>query len=355
MKESTRAWAFKRNALLPTYFVLFGTLAIAAMLPLPGPISGLSPVMDALAQEEPPPGKACDRDGDHWVKDTRSCINKYGTDNLDCDDSNPDVPNPDGCPLPSGGETFQIKVRFGDESDNNVGLPLGDKGALLYLNDIGYRCCAENSTQPCSTKVCDFLGEVDVSDLDNTEAFGIAPALFNLLRLTEIRRTLIEPWKCFDTEYEDGSDPLNIPPPLPPADLDRKPPGYYEEPGLTEDVVYEFDLRSPVGEGKWWAKVRARSSDMTMEDVQRYGFHYGGECERANNVCPPLDAMTDPSTTYVFDRGFTSAVFGTGTNKQGEPQTCRCTVSSTPSCPDNVDMGELPRPAGAIFVKRITP
>lgn len=109
-------------------------------------------------------------------------------------------------------------------------------------------------------------------------------------------------------------------------------------------------LRSPVvanPDARWWAKVRVVSDDMEGE-VQNYGFHFGGLCDRTGSKCPPLSDLVDSGE---YENGWTSAVFGSNTNKRGEPQTCRCTVSSKPSCPDHVDMGPDPRPAAHIFIK----
>lgn len=308
-----------------TYLVLMGILGMTALIPLPDSVNGWSPTTPVMAQEAPGPG--CDHDGDTYWKSSRSCINKYGVDKIDCDDSDPGLTT--NCDPPVGSNRFTITVRFGDE---------GDYAGSPDLNDFDYDCASSSSCIEttfdaegeiiCGSQVCDFLATVDTAD---SPFFGIAPSLFNLLALTEIRRTTIEPELCFS---------------IPSA------PYYpFTLPGYTKNVVYEFDLRSPVDEGKWWAKVRAKSDDMAGEE-QRYGFHFGGECNRAEGECPPLDGIT-VETPYVFGDGFTSAVFGSGTNKLYEPQTCRCTVSSQPSCPENVDMGALPRPAGAIFVTKL--
>jgi len=237
-----------------------------------------------------------------------------------CDNPRYAAKNPVECGGEPQGEkkTLSVTVQFGDEYDN-------------FIDCAASPSCAETSfivtgNVECSSQVCDFVA----TDIGDTEPFGIAPSLFNMLALTSIRGTQLVPEDCF-----------NIP-------LDGIPPTEYDLPGYTKETVHKFTLRTPVvaDSGSWWADVGARSTDMNAE-VQNYTFKFGGQCDRSEGICP---ALSDASVDGVYESDARPGVFGSGTNRRGEPQTCRCTVSSKPSCPASVDMGTHAEPAVRISV-----
>ena len=200
-------------------------------------------------------------------------------------------------------------------------------------------------TVTCSSQVCDFekSNESDPPWSPN-KPFGIPPSQFNLLAKTESRGTEIVPAYCFSTEH-DGDIVANT--------FDPEAHNAYAVPGLTLNNINGFWLRSPVvstadAEGKWWAHVWAHSDDMNGVERQ-YRFNFGGECNSDGGVrCPKL---RDGNFTGDFENGFAGGVFGENTNPRGDGQTCRCTVSSKPGCPDHVDLGDgVPRPASYIKI-----
>lgn len=245
-------------------------------------------------------------------------------------------PPPEPPPPPPGEEiTLDVTVFFGDEGNGDP----EDCDNQLYPDACVQTSFTAVGTVICSSQVCDFLGAVQAP------FFNIPPSLLNLLALTEIRGTAIVPEQCF---YGDQDESGNFT-----GSASTKFDAIYmdEEAGVARQGIYEFWLRSPVvagADGQWWAKVRTVSTDMAGVP-QLYGFHFGGYCVQGGERCPTL-ASND--FTGDFNAGYTSAVFGTNTNRRGEPQTCRCTVSSKPSCPESVVID--PRPAGRIYIKRVT-
>lgn len=183
-----------------------------------------------------------------------------------------------------------------------------------------------------------------------------------MLALTEIRGTAIAPESCFDIPATGVPDGITLYEYTEPGSTKAKTVVDDEEidviwtddSGVDRKLTYEFWLRSPVvaepGQ-KWHAKVTAVSTDMANVP-QRYIFHFGGNCDSHDGQCP---ALSGADFTGFFEEGWGGGIFGTNTNRRGEPQTCRCTVSSKPGCPDNVDMGLLPKPASRIYVEEVDP
>jgi hypothetical protein len=230
--------------------------------------------------------------------------------------------------------TLKVTVSFGEDSD------AGDPA-----NCSDYPCVETTFTATgsviCGSQVCDFSGTVA-----GGPPFNFPPALANLLAATSIGGTDILPHQCFD--MLDSGPPYALPGSTK-TTADDSDLVYQDESGdFLGPGIYEFTLRSPVNsppDGMWWAKVRAISTD--MEGVpQKYGFHFGGLCDRDNGICPTLN----DDFAGAFENGYTTAVFGSNTNKRNVPyQTCRCTVSSKPGCPDNVDIE--PRPMAIITIE----
>ena len=269
-----------------------------------------------------------------------NCDNpRYAAKNpLECDDPGTDPPGEQ--------KTLEVTVFFGDESVN------GDPEDCVNSADCVSTTFTVEGSVTCSSQVCDFEGEVTP---ETQKVFNIPPSIFNLLAMTEIRGTRIEPEQCFDIDNGVPSD----------GSLEHQYTGpgstkaeyeYQDDSGELQELTYAFWLRSPVVAGpdqKWYAKAYAVSTD--MENVpQRYIFHFGGNCDLrpvGSDKCPSLSGG---DFSGAFEEGWGGGIFGSNTNRRGEPQTCRCTVSSKPSCPSNVDMGSLPRPASRIEIADIT-
>lgn len=240
-------------------------------------------------------------------------------------------------------KTLEVTVYYGDTDTAIPGnctesVPTVDQTCIKTTFTV-------KGTVTCSSQVCDFsrTNEED-SFLTGGVKFGIPPSQFNLLAKTEIRGTEIVPAYCFSTEHD--SDIVN-------EKFDPEVDNTYSVPGLTLNDINGFWLRSPVvstadAPGKWWAHVWAHSDDMNGVERQ-YRFNFGGECNSISGRCPTL---RDSDFTGDFGYGSAGGVFGENTNPRGEGQTCRCTVSSKPGCPDHVDLGEnVPRPAAWIEIK----
>jgi len=251
---------------------------------------------------------------------------------------------------PAQTKRLRVTVYYGDEVSANPvdcteAAPLADEACIYTTFEVV-------GTVTCSSQVCDFSRTNEETDLylDSDKQFGIPPSQFNLLALTSIRGTDIVPAFCFGTQDVGQGESFN--PEFPPVDL-----ADYTEPGLTKGFVNGFWLRSPVvstadAEGMWWAHVWAFSEDMNGVPRQ-YRFNFGGECNKLDGSrCPTL---RDAEFTGDFENGFAGGVFGENTNPRGDGQTCRCTVSSKPGCPDHVDLGEgVPRPASWITIEEVT-
>lgn len=276
-----------------------------------------------------------------------ACIQTASAGN--CDNPRYAAKNQDECGDPTeppGQEkVLEVTVFFGD-------MGAGDP---LYCTNPDY--CVPTTFKAtgsviCSSQVCDFQGSVTTP----TE-FNIPPSIFNLLSMTKIRGTAIKPEECFDIPESGVPNGTNLYDYVEPGSTKAKQTVNGEEidviwtddSGIDRKLTYEFFLRSPVVAGpdqKWYAKVSAVSTDMAGVP-QRYIFHLGGDCESHDGQCP---ALSGSDFEGYYEEGWGGGVFGTNTNRRGEPQTCRCTVSSKPSCPDNVDMGVLPRPASRIYI-----
>jgi len=263
---------------------------------------------------------------------------RYAAQNED-DCSDPQEP-------PDQAKVLEVTVYFGDEGPGDPDICNTPDCVSTTFKAIG--------SVTCGSQMCDFQGEVI-----DPKVFNIPPSIFNLLALTEIQGTAITPEQCFDIppgSVPDGTFLFEYTEPGRTKALDSEGGAvtWTDDAGVERELTYEFWLRSPVvakpGQ-KWHAKVTAVSTD--MDDVpQRYIFHFGGNCDSHEGQCPALRAS---DFTGYFEEGWGGAIFGTNTNHRGEAQTCRCTVSSKPGCPDNVDMGLLPRPASRIHIKDVTP
>ena len=224
--------------------------------------------------------------------------------------------------------TLSVDVYFGDDGAGDPSDCTSDTCSKTTFTATG--------SVICNSQVCDFAGTVD------GPVFNFPPSLANLLAATSIRGTDILPHDCFDG--------LNALPPYTKSGSTKPGYQYVDDSGTLGPGIYEFTLRSPVNatpDAMWWAKVRAISTDM-QGVPQKYGFHFGGLCNRHvnNGICPTL---TPDDFDGDFEDGYTTAVFGSNTNKRNVPfQTCRCTVSSKPSCPENVDIE--PRPMAIISI-----
>jgi hypothetical protein len=270
-----------------------------------------------------------------------------------CDNPRYAAKNPLECsdpPTDPPGHTKRLKVTvyYGDE----LTAAPGDCEAEENKEKCISTSFEVEGTVTCSSQVCDFSRtNEEYGFLTQGEVFGIPPSQFNLLALTSIRGTDIVPAYCFATQYDDGIgvfDPDN-----PPTTFEQ-----YDYPGFTLRYINGFWLRSPVvstadDEQKWWAHVWAVSEDMNGVPRQ-YRFNFGGECNNLDGSrCPTL---RDNDFSGDFENGFAGGVFGENTNPRGEGQTCRCTVSSKPGCPDHVNMGDgVPRPASWITIVDVTP
>ena len=269
-----------------------------------------------------------------------NCDNpRYAAKNpLECDDPEP----------PGEQKILKVTVFFGDESAN------GDPEDCVNLANCVSTTFTVEGSVTCSSQVCDFEGAVTTDNV-----FNIPPSIFNLLAMTEIRGTRIEPERCFDIDTGVPSSPPDGSPAHQYTGPGRTKVGYEypDDSGELQELTYAFWLRSPVVAGpdqKWWAKVNAVSTDMDGVP-QRYIFHFGGNCDlraAGTDECPSLSGGDFDG---AFEEGWGDSIFGSNTNRRGEPQTCRCTVSSKPSCPRNVDMGSLPRPASRIEIVDMTP
>jgi hypothetical protein len=237
--------------------------------------------------------------------------------------------NPEECGGDPPGEptTLQVTVRYGDQDDEDDDEAFDNCPSATCIETM----FTAVGSVICNSQTCDFTGEV----IDGPY-FGIAPSVFNLLALTSIRNTQLEPELCYAIP---GGIPINPP--------DGSNGESYTEAGMTKEPVINFWLRSPIIDpGNWWADVTAHSTDMAGDD-QKYVFKFGGQCDRSAGFCPSLSGVDFDG---VYENGFVPAIFGSGTNKRNQPQTCRCTVSSKPSCPEHVDMGSLLSPRAQIEI-----
>lgn len=275
-----------------------------------------------------------------------NCDNpRYASKNpLECSDPPPDPPGQK--------KRLKVTVYYGDEVTASP--------AECETDENKNKCISTTfeveGTVTCSSQVCDFSRTNEEGGLFLTpnKPLGIPPSQFNLLALTSIRGTDIVPAYCFATEYDEDIGEFD--PDNPPTTFEQ-----YDYPGFTLGYINGFWLRSPVvstadDEQKWWAHVWALSDD--MNGVQRqYRFNFGGECTNPDGSrCPTLrdNNNSDPDFTGNFGYGFAGGVFGENTNQRGEGQTCRCTVSSKPGCPDHVNMGDgVPRPASWITIEDV--
>ena len=246
-------------------------------------------------------------------------------------------------------KTLEVTIYYGDEYT-------ADPTNCLAPSCVSTKFTVEG-TVTCSSQVCDFeRTNESVPSWTSGEPLLIPPSQFNLLAKTSIRGTDIVPAYCFETgDYPELAPPW-FNPKNPPDGVDE-----YSEPGSTRANVNGFWLRSPVvstadAEGMWWAHVWAMSKDMKGADRQ-YRFNFGGPCKYTDSGgyrCPTLreNSDDDPDFGGHFEDGFAGSVFGENTNPRGDGQTCRCTVSSKPGCPEHVVM-DGPRPASWIYIKEL--
>lgn len=262
---------------------------------------------------------------------------------------NPDVcdPGDPGTDPPEETKVLRVTVYYGDEASANPSCvndqPALDETCINTTFEV-------EGTVTCSSQVCDFARTNEDNELylESGVNLGIPPSQLNLLALTSIRGTDIVPAYCFETQYGDVGDFM---PDDPPTGFEQ-----YDYPGLTLGTINGFFLRSPVvttvdDPQKWWAHVWALSDDMNGYQRQ-YRFNFGGECNLDGDRCPLL---REGDFEGDFGNGFAGGVFGANTNSRGDGQTCRCTVSSKPGCPDHVNMGDgVLRPASWITIEDIT-
>jgi len=86
MNEPTRTKNSNRISKLLTGFLLVFVFEAVVFIPFSGSVVGLSPIPTAWAIS-----KGCDKDGDGYIKNSTTCINKYESEPIDCDDSDSSI------------------------------------------------------------------------------------------------------------------------------------------------------------------------------------------------------------------------------------------------------------------------
>ena len=211
-------------------------------------------------------------------------------------------------PPPAGDVTLQITYEFGELTG---GLCTGSVCASTTITATGTVECGNNSCDFTSTSVDDF--------------FQLPEGLRDLLFATNWRGTDLNPDECFgfDSSKEVISGTAHI------------------KDGQILYLARYNDEATP-----WFASVGTWAMDTEGLEERKHIFNFEG--------CGPdsCGAFEPGSMEGVYEGGKLKRIDGTGNDRKYLSIPCRCTISNTPDCPNDVP---VPTPSMRIIVENVTP
>lgn len=213
-------------------------------------------------------------------------------------------PTARGCATDADPITLDITFDFGALTDD---VCVGDECVQTTFTATG--------TVECGNLFCDF-NSTSVTEPADAQFF-LPSGLRDLLFEIEWRGTPINPDACF------GS-------------TDAIPVG-----SAAIDAV--FLRRFHDGESPWVAHLSATALDVTESVESTYQFQFYG-CDGAENCGDFAEGLM----LGEYNSGHMVSIFAPGKDRQVKWIPCRCTISNTPDCPQDVP---VPTPALRILVE----